>query len=65
MDGWMDGWMDELTDGQWDGPPDGRKKSADGLTDHLIRMIFNLFRLMPVIETNLWETKTWKCHMYL
>ena len=27
--------MDELKDGLWDGPPDGRKKSADGLTDHL------------------------------
>ena len=35
----MDGWMDEFTDGQWDEPPDGRKKSADGLTDHLIKMM--------------------------
>ena len=62
MDGRLDGRVDGRTMGRTTGRPE---KSADGLTDHLIRMIFNPFRLMPVIETNLWETKTWKCHMYL
>ena len=49
MDVWMDEWtngrMDEWMDGRVDGRTMGRttgrpEQSADGLTDHLIRMVF-------------------------
>ena len=62
----MDGWMNELTDGQWDGPPDGRNKVWTDWRIILLERCFSLFRLMPILLLmNFWETKTWKCHMYL